>query len=236
MFGLDRLMAFNSSRERLRLVNAAFAATIPNGSLVLDAGAGESPYRDLLSHVRYESADFKKVEKAYAEQTYVCDLTAIPVEDGRFDALVFNQVLEHVPRPQAVVDELFRVLKPGGRLIYSGPLFYEEHEQPYDFYRYTQFGLRHIFGTSGFAIERLEWLEGYFGTVAYQLNTMARYLPWRPAQMHGSRRGYLLMPWLALLKAGCALSSILFHRLEMHVKYEARGYPKNYVLIARKPS
>ena len=62
-------------------------------------------------------------------------------------------------------------------MIYSGPLFYEEHEQPYDFYRYTQFGLRYLFSSAGFIIERLAWLEGYLGTVGYQLNTMARYLP-----------------------------------------------------------
>lgn len=49
-------------------------------------------------------------------------------------------------------------------MIYSAPLFYEEHETPYDFYRYTQFGVRHLMETTGFVIERLDWLEGYFGS------------------------------------------------------------------------
>ena len=70
-----RLMrqVFNSSRERLLQENAAFALTIPAGALVLDAGAGTSPYKPLFSHVRYESADFEQVDKPYAQQTYTCD-------------------------------------------------------------------------------------------------------------------------------------------------------------------
>ena len=135
--------AFNSSRERLWQENVAFAATVSAGALVLDAGAGTSPYKSLFAHARYESADFEQVNKAYAHQTYTCDLSAIPVEDSRFDAVIFNQVMEHLPEPRAVLCELHRALRPGGRLIYSGPLFYEEHEKPYDFYRYTQFGVRY---------------------------------------------------------------------------------------------
>ena len=169
--------AFNSSRERLWQENAAFAATISAGALVLDAGAGTSPYKSLFAHARYESADFEQVNKAYAHQTYACDLSAIPVEDSRFDAVIFNQVMEHLPEPRAVLCEFRRTLKPGGRLIYSGPLFYEEHEVPYDFYRYTQFGVRYLFTQAGFEIERLDWLEGYFGTLGYQWRTASRALP-----------------------------------------------------------
>lgn len=112
---------------------------MPAGALVLDAGAGTAPYAELFSHARYESADFEKLEKEYAS-TYVCDLGAIPVEDARYDAVVFNQVMEHLPEPARVLAELGRVIKPGGRMIYTGPFFYEEHEGPYDFYRYTRSG------------------------------------------------------------------------------------------------
>lgn len=228
---LHRALSFNSSRHRLWQENAAFAATIPAGTAVLDAGAGRSPYRDLFRHTRYETADFQKVEKTAASSTYVCDLTRIPVEDGRFDYVIFNQVMEHLPEPLQVLTELRRVLRIGGRMIYTGPLFFEEHEQPYDFYRYTQYGLRHLFSGAGLEIERLDWLEGYFGTAGYQLNGMARNLPWNPAQ---GVAGVLMLPLMAVLKGIFAASSILFHRLETHVKWTSSGYPKNYVVISVK--
>jgi SAM-dependent methyltransferase len=158
------------------------------------------------------------------------------VEDGRFDFIVFNQVMEHLPEPFLALKELNRVLKPGGKLIYSAPLFYEEHEQPYDFFRYTQFGVRHLFTSAGFAIERLEWLEGYFGTVAYQFNCMARFLPGRPRDFHGSAAGWVLCPLTAAMKLKCAFLSWIFHKMEVRMKIDWTGHPKNYVAVAVKPA
>lgn len=231
---LRRMMDFNSSRYRLWEENAAFASGVPNGALVLDAGSGNAPYRPLFKHSRYETADFEKVDKTYEPSTYVCDLKSIPVESARFDYIVFNQVMEHLPEPTLVLNELNRILKDGGQIIYTGPLFYEEHEQPYDFYRYTQFGLRHLFGTTGFQIERLDWLEGYFGTVGYQLKSMSRCLPWKPRDLNGGLLGHVLSPFVLLWKLQCAVASIVFHQLEKRIKFQARGYPKNYVVVARK--
>jgi len=73
--------------------------------------------------------------KKYALSTCVWQLPAIPIKDSRFDLLLFDQVLEHVPETKLVLRELSRVLKPAGKMIYSGPLFCEEHEITYDFFR-----------------------------------------------------------------------------------------------------
>jgi SAM-dependent methyltransferase len=225
----------NSSRNRLWLENKAFAESIPSGSLVLDAGAGEAPYRSLLAHARYESADFEQVDKPYAKSTYVCDLKAIPTEDGRFDAILFNQVMEHLPEPKLAILELYRVLKPGGRMIFTAPLFYEEHEQPYDFYRYTQFAVRYLFTEGGFQIDRLDWLEGYYSTVAYQMRQMRRSLPSAPAEVAPGMLGYLIAPFMFLLRHQMGILGRFFHWLEMRRKVTDRGHPKNYVAILSKP-
>lgn len=232
---LRSILSYNSSRHRLHLENRAFAESVRAEQVVLDAGAGEAPYRFLFEHATYESADFKQVDKEYAEPTYTCDLSAIPVEDQRYDAILFNQVMEHLPEPAAVLDELFRVLKPTGKLIYSGPLFFEEHEEPYDFYRYTQYGIRHLFQQAGFVIERLDWLEGFFGTTGYQLNRMARYLPSSPRSIGRGPKAFVLVPAMLILRAGFAGLSVVFHQLELRFKVVGRGYPKNYVAIVSRP-
>jgi SAM-dependent methyltransferase len=225
--------SFNSSRARLWRENEAFAAAIAPGALVLDAGAGNSPYASLFSHVRYESADFEQVEKPYAQQTYTCDLTQIPVEGGRFDAVIFDQVLEYVTEPLAVLRELHRVLKPRGPLLYWGPLFYEEHEQPFDFHRYTHFGIRYLFDQAEFDIERLDWLEGYLGTLAYQFGT-AYALPRDRHGYGGGAIGVLAAGGAVFVRLACGRLSWVMHRLEMRHKLTTAGYPKNYVAIARR--
>jgi SAM-dependent methyltransferase len=233
---LKKMMSLNSSRYRLLQENKAFAALVPSGAFVLDAGAGSGPYKSLFEHAHYESADFEQVDKPYQKSTYVCDLREIPVEDARFDFVVFNQVMEHLPEPKLVLAELHRVLKPGGQMIYTGPLFYEEHEQPYDFYRYTQFGLRYLLESVGFKIDRLDWLEGYYGTVGYQLNSMAHYLPGKPRDIDRGLAGYLLAPFMLALKLIFLSCSVFFHKMEVRVKYELKGYPKNYIAIVTKAS
>jgi SAM-dependent methyltransferase len=145
-----------------------------------------------------------------------------------------NQVLEHLPEPKAALKEMNRILKKGGMIICTTPLFYEEHEIPFDFYRYTQFAHRYLFSESGFKIDRLEWMEGYFGTVAYQLDTAARYLPVNPCGKASRALGYALAPGIALLKMIFAIAAIVFYRVDIKSPIKLKGFPKNYVVFATK--
>jgi SAM-dependent methyltransferase len=193
---------------------------VPPEALVLDAGAGDAPYRDLFDHARYESADFLASHEHYRHRpTYVCDLTAIPVEDARFDAAICSQVLEHVPDPAAVLAELQRVLKPGASLWLSAPLFYQEHQRPYDFFRYTRFGFRHLAEQAGFEVEEIERLEGYDATLSYQLAMAARELR-RPA----------------FLRALFAVLARWFARRDLRAPDRKRGMCKNYRVVLVKPA
>lgn len=225
----------NSSRTWLCRENRSFASTVEPGSTVLDAGAGDQPYKEYFTHCLYEAADFEKVDKPYAKSTYVCDLASIPVEDGRFDAILFNQVMEHLPEPLLVLSELRRVMKPGGRMICTAPLFYEEHEQPYDFFRYTQFGWRLLMEQAGLKVLRLDWMEGYFGTVAYQLHTAAKYLPIAPTKISPGLFGLIVVPVVAASRFLFWLLAHLFYRLDEKGRFCERGFPKNYILIVEKP-
>lgn len=203
--------------------------------LVLDAGAGRSPYRDLFTHAKYESADIAQLDGGAPAVDYVCDLTDIPVEDGRFDRVLFNQVLEHVPDPPAVLRELHRVLKPGGEILCSCPLMFHEHQKPYDFYRYTRYGLRHLFEQAGFDNVRITWLDGYFGTVAYQFHRMHYCLPRDARVVKPGWRIIYLAPLLWFTRALTGVLMVAFSRAELRWKYTKTGTPKNYLLLAAKP-
>jgi SAM-dependent methyltransferase len=226
----------NSPRVWLNRELTAFSAGLPTGTMVLDAGSGNQIYKPIFAHCEYESADFEKVDKPYAKSAYTCDLRSIPVEDGRFGAVVFTQVMEHLPEPAAVLRELHRVLKPGGTLFYTGPFWYEEHEQPYDFYRYTQFGVKHLMEGAGFKVRELRWLDGYMASVAHQLRRMSRALPRTPAGYGGGILGLFRCAVFTSARllvqpiASMAASSDVSHR------YTQRGFPMNYLAIVEKPS
>jgi SAM-dependent methyltransferase len=223
----------NPSRARLKAFIESVAAKTPPHALVLDAGAGEQTYAPLFAHARYESADFEQVNKLYIKATYTCDLAQIPVDSHRYDAILCSQVLEHIPDPPLVLAEFHRVLKPGGALWLTAPLFYEEHEQPYDFFRYTQFGLRHILDNAGFSVVSIDPLEGYFATLGYQAKMMRQYLPRTPTAYGGGVEGHLMAFCAYPVAITADICAGILARLEMRHKL-AVGLPKNYAVIARR--
>jgi SAM-dependent methyltransferase len=225
----------NSSRTYLHRFLARAGETVAPGARVLDAGAGRAPYRDLFAHAQYETADFLAVKgKKYAQPDYVCDLASIPVEDGRFDHVLLTQVLEHLPDPATVLAELHRVLKPGGTLWLTAPLFYAEHEKPYDYFRYTQFGLRHLLERAGFTVDEVEWMEGYLGTLSYQARVMSRALPASRADYGGGARGLVLALGAKAARRAGARAADGLAALDLRHKFVAKGLPKNYQVIATR--
>ena len=210
----------NPSRYWLEKEIESYASQLPADSVVLDAGGGACIYKKHFSHCKYESADFAQMDGLkYDKLTYVCDLTKIPVENDRFGFILFTQVLEHVPEPELVLRELSRVLKPGGRIFCSAPLIYHEHGAPYDFYRYTQHGLRYLFSKVGFMIEKIDRMEGFFMTSSYLLDHIRSNLP------AGQRVAKKIFGYYAEK----------FRKLEMENKITETGMPINYIVVATKP-
>ncbi len=226
----------NSSRVYLHRFVERAGRAVEQGQLVLDAGAGRAPYRGLFTHARYETADFLAVkQKKYAEPDYVCDLSEIPVEDGRFDHVLLTQVLEHLPEPAKVLAELHRVTAPGGTLWLSAPFFYVVHERPYDFFRYTPFGLRHLVEGAGFEVEEIDWLEGYLGTLSFQARVMSRALPASRADYGGGIAGLALATTAKAAKAAARRAADALAKLDLRYTIVGKGMPKNYTVVARRP-
>lgn len=222
------------SRVWIEVEISRFAERLAKGARVLDAGAGDQRYRPKFAHCVYESADFEQVDKPYAASTYKCDLRSIPAPDRSFDAVVFTQVMEHLPDPLAVLRELNRLMKPGGRLFYSAPLWFEEHEKPYDFYRYTQFGVRHLFESAGFEVKELRWLQGYLGSVSHQLRHMARSLPKSPAGYGSGPQATLRYMAFAAFRPVARQLAKAAARADAESRYVESGFPIDYMAIVEK--
>ncbi|WP_051228708.1 class I SAM-dependent methyltransferase [Pleomorphomonas oryzae] len=223
-----------SSRKWLAHELAAFAASLPPDSRVLDAGAGDQRYKGLFERHTYEAADFEQVDKPYAKSTYVCDLTAIPVPDATYDAIVFTQVMEHLREPGDVLREFHRIGKEGCRIFYSAPLCSDEHEVPYDFYRYTQFGVRYLLAKAGFEVLDLHGMEGFACTAAYHLKRMLNNIPRSPKALGGTRHAWIVVTLITVLRPLLRLLTRQLEASDSEFRYTKAGFPLNYIAIARK--
>ncbi len=120
---------------------------------VLDVGCGSKPYLDLFSHVdSYIGIDVET--SGHNHITSKIDLTfdgkSIPFQDETFDCVVSFEVFEHVFEIEGLLIEIKRVLARGGLLLVTTPFVWPEHEQPFDFARYSSFGLEHLLKRQGF--------------------------------------------------------------------------------------
>lgn len=121
---------------------------------VLDVGCGRKPYRSLVPASRYVGVDIDTpATRALMAADLFYDGRKLPFSDASFDAVLCSQVLEHVFTPAEFLGEIHRVLRPGGVLLLATPFAWDEHEQPYDFARYSSFGLRALIERHGFAVE-----------------------------------------------------------------------------------
>ncbi|MBK8230079.1 MAG: class I SAM-dependent methyltransferase [Candidatus Eisenbacteria bacterium] len=132
----------------------------------IDIGCGEQPLRPLFDR-QVDSIwgiDHPGMfHPAGHVQVFGSALT-LPFRDRVFDTALSFQVLEHVPEPEQLLREAYRVLAPGGHLILTAPHIWNEHEIPYDYYRFTRYGLAHLYRKVGFEIVEIRPMAGYFVT------------------------------------------------------------------------
>ena len=132
--------------------NVSKLITNLNGKL-LDVGCGTKPYENICNvdeYIGLEIDDEGNRQHNYADVFY--DGKTIPFEDKSFDSILSNQVFEHVFNPNQFLKEINRVTKVGGKFLITVPFVWDEHEQPYDYARYSSFGLKHILAENGFEI------------------------------------------------------------------------------------
>jgi SAM-dependent methyltransferase len=137
---------------------------------VLDFGCGQKPYKSLFTNaLSYTGLDIEQSGHVHTDEDIdvYYDGKIIPFGDRHFDHVFATEVFEHVFNIHDVLPEIQRVTKIGGRLLITCPFVWPEHERPYDFARYTSFGIRYLLEQHGYEIEQ-EIKTGHFLEVILQ--------------------------------------------------------------------
>lgn len=120
---------------------------------VLDIGCGVKPYKSLCNASEYLGLEIdSELNRKSKNADFFYDGHKMPFENATFDGILANQVFEHVFNPREFLLEVNRILKTGGQFLITVPFVWDEHEQPYDFARYSSFGLVHCLKEAGFEI------------------------------------------------------------------------------------
>lgn len=121
--------------------------------VILDVGCGSKKFANfigaLLPSAAYLGLDIQNNKEGNIDGL-IEGAHCLPVKENSVDLIICNQVLEHVDRPVEAVNEFSRVLKQGGALFLAAPFMEPEHEIPFDFFRYTRFGLYQLLENAGF--------------------------------------------------------------------------------------
>lgn len=125
---------------------------------VLDIGAADRWIESRLPpSAEYLALDYPSTGRGlYGSRPDVfADGACLPFVDESLDGVLCLEVLEHVPEPESVLQEIARVLKPGGRAWITMPFLYPLHDAPFDFQRFTEYGLRRSMQRAGLGVTSL---------------------------------------------------------------------------------
>jgi len=151
-----------------------FLNSFPDGSIILDLGAGrKKTSRDVISIDLYEAPGVDVLG----------DIVSMPFIEGSIDGIIARGVLEHVTNPERVAEEMYRVLKPGGRIFCSIPFIQGYHPSPGDFRRYTIDGIQLLFsrftrdhcGITRGSASSFVWIAREFFSELFSFNSITLY-------------------------------------------------------------
>lgn len=221
---------------RLQFLRCALEQIGKRGSL-LDLGCGQKPFGELYAHHCdfAVGADVPASLHGLSHIDVQADGVSLPFQNFTFDVVLCTEVMEHVAEPQRMLCEIYRILKPGGFLILTTPFLVAVHEAPFDFYRYTPHGLRHLLERASFCLLVEETFAEAFG-VLISFSVQVQLKAWNAlaSKLHLPSICSLLNPfvflmvylpqrlYLIIIKMGRRLKVI--QRIIGRLNYTAKGY------------
>jgi SAM-dependent methyltransferase len=160
-------------------------AALPSGARLLDAGAGECQYKKHCGHLKYVAQDNAVYDGKgdaglqtgswdFAQIDIVSDILTIPEPDDSFDAVLCTEVLEHLPDPVRALDEMARLLRPGGMFIITAPFWSLTHFAPYHYATgFNRYFYEFHLGRLGFDIVDMIPNGNFFECVGQELRRVA---------------------------------------------------------------
>lgn len=144
---------FPNYLEHKYLIKAIkYSAEKYSSGVLLDIGCGNKPYKELFNNKIDSYIGCDIVQSSGNMVDILCEANNIPVEADSYTTVFSTQTIEHVADCYGLVNEAYRVLKPGGYFILSGPMYWPLHEEPYDFYRFTKHGFQYMLDKAGFEV------------------------------------------------------------------------------------
>lgn len=142
-----------------------------SGMMVLDAGSGKLPEQYLREEILATGCTLHTCDLNFGPGVdFEADVSNLPFEDAAYDLVLNTQVLEHVKDPAKVCKELARVLKPGGSLFLTTPQSSPLHNLPWNFFNFTNLGLRLLMDDAGLETEKEVAQGGHFALLAFELH------------------------------------------------------------------
>ena len=125
----------------------------------LDLGCGQAPLYSLYKNYAEQitCVDWGNSMHQITYLDFEQDLNQnLNMESNSFDSIILSDVLEHIRKPELLLNEIHRILNKDGVLIMNVPFFYWLHEHPFDYYRYTKYALQSMCEDAGFEILELK--------------------------------------------------------------------------------
>jgi SAM-dependent methyltransferase len=192
---------------------------------MVDLGCGEAPYKEFfLQYVdKYIGVDWTNSYHDIKADVIsdLNDKIALPNEFA--DVVISISVMEHLHNPEGFLNESYRILKDGGVFILQVPFQWWVHEEPYDYFRYTPYGLNYLLEKAGFREIDIYPTGGFFTMWLLKLNYfLARLL--RNRYTTKLKLDNILYYLLAPIFVFNQLIAILLDQLDRKKYLESAGY------------